>query len=206
MATEFPECELLGIDITPLQPTTVLPSNCSFERVNVLEGIPKPDNYFDYVHQRLLVGAIPAAKWKQHIQECARVCAPGGWVEIVESNGQSVNGGPACQQLNTWLAEASKKYGIDGNIVQDLDKFMREAGLTNVTKQTFTAPFGSWGGKAGELFAENAKMGCSAIQPLVTGALGVPKEEVEKMSALMLEEFESHQAYSHIYVYLGQKQ
>jgi uncharacterized membrane protein YccC len=38
MATEFPECEFLGIDIVPLQPTTILPRNCSFELVNVLEG------------------------------------------------------------------------------------------------------------------------------------------------------------------------
>jgi hypothetical protein len=38
MAADFPECEFLGIDIAPLQPTTVLPQNCSFELVNVLEG------------------------------------------------------------------------------------------------------------------------------------------------------------------------
>jgi hypothetical protein len=39
MAADFPECEFLGIDISPLQPTTVLPKNCSFELVNVLEGL-----------------------------------------------------------------------------------------------------------------------------------------------------------------------
>jgi hypothetical protein len=38
MATEFPECEFLGIDIAPLQPTTVLPRNCSFEIANAFEG------------------------------------------------------------------------------------------------------------------------------------------------------------------------
>jgi uncharacterized membrane protein YccC len=38
MASDFPECEFLGIDIAPLQPTTVLPKNCSFELVNALEG------------------------------------------------------------------------------------------------------------------------------------------------------------------------
>jgi uncharacterized membrane protein YccC len=39
MATEFPECEFLGIDIVPLQPTAVLPRNCSFELANLLEGL-----------------------------------------------------------------------------------------------------------------------------------------------------------------------
>jgi hypothetical protein len=39
MAADFPECEFLGIDIVPLQPTTILPKNCSFELANVLEGL-----------------------------------------------------------------------------------------------------------------------------------------------------------------------
>jgi hypothetical protein len=63
-------------------------------------GIPRPDNYFDYVHQRFLIGGIPANKWKQHIQEWIHVCASDGWIEIVETNGRIVDGGPACQRFN----------------------------------------------------------------------------------------------------------
>jgi SAM-dependent methyltransferase len=206
MATEFPECEFLGIDIAPLQPTTILPRNCSFELVNVLEGIPKPDNYFDYVRQRFLTGAIPSAKWEQHIQECIRVCASDGWIEFVESNAVIVDGGPACQQFDTWLIEGFKTRGIDVNMAKNLDVLMRKAGLINVTKQTFTGPFGPWGGKAGELFAQDFKLASSSMQPLVTNVFGVPKEEVERNGALMQEEFKSHRAYMEIYVYLGQKQ
>jgi hypothetical protein len=169
-------------------------------------GIPKPDNYFDYVRHRFLIGAIPAAKWKQYIQECARVCASGGWVEIIETDGRIVNGGPACQQSSTWTAQGFKTLGIDADLMQNLDELMNEAGLTNVTKQTFTAPYGSWGGKAGELFAKDFRLGTNSLQPLFTKALGVPKEEVERNCALAMEELESHQAYMNIYVYLGQKQ
>jgi hypothetical protein len=91
-------------------------------------------------------------------------------------------------------------------MAQNLNELMREAGLTNVTKQTFTTPLGPWGGRAGELFAEDFRLGSSALQPLFTNALGVPKEEVERNCALMVEEFKSHQACLNIYVYLGQKQ
>jgi hypothetical protein len=38
MATEFPGCEFLGVDVALLQPTKVLPQNCSFELVNILKG------------------------------------------------------------------------------------------------------------------------------------------------------------------------
>jgi ubiquinone/menaquinone biosynthesis C-methylase UbiE len=169
-------------------------------------GIPKPDNYFDYIHHRFLVGAIPADKWKQYIQECARVCASGGWIEIVEMTGQIVDGGPACQQLNAWLAKGSEKRGVDVNMTQKLDELMHEVGFINVRKQSFIARTGPWGGRAGELFAENAKLLSNSIQPFITDVLNVPKEEVERNCALMMEEFKSHKAYLDIYVYLGQKQ
>jgi hypothetical protein len=206
MAGDFPECEFLGIDIAPLQPTTVLPKNCSFELVNVLEGISKPGNYFDYVRHRLLVAAMPADKWMPYIQECIRVCAPGGWIEIIETDAQIINGGPACQQLDAWAIEGFKTRGIDIMMVNHLDELMREAGLINVTKQTFVGPFDAWGGKAGALFAEDFRLLTSSVQPLITNALSVPKEEYERMAALMLEEFKSHQAHINIHVYLGQKQ
>jgi ubiquinone/menaquinone biosynthesis C-methylase UbiE len=206
MSADFPECEFLGVDIAPLQPTTVLPKNCSFELTNVLEGIPKPDNYFDYIHQRFLIAAIPKAKWKQHIQECARICASDGWIEIIEPDGQFTNGGPACQQYNTWSTEGLKACGIDLDMVHRLDELMREVGLVNVTKQIFTVPIGPWGGKVGELFYEDYKILSSSVQPLFTSTLGVPKEEVERMRALLLEEFKSYSTYSTVYVYVGQKQ
>jgi uncharacterized membrane protein YccC len=38
MAVDFPGCHFLGVDVAPLQPTTVLPQNCSFELINVLKG------------------------------------------------------------------------------------------------------------------------------------------------------------------------
>jgi hypothetical protein len=152
-----------------------------------------------------LVGAIPAAKWKPYIQECARVCSSGGWIEIVETNTQIVDGGPACQLVGAWTDQGLKMRGVDVNMTQNLDELMREVGLINVTKQTFTAPIGPWGGKAGELFAEDFKLLSSSGQPFITNVLGVPKEEVERIATLMMEEFKTYQTYLNIYVYLGQK-
>jgi hypothetical protein len=169
-------------------------------------GIPRPDRWFDYVRQRFLVAAIPVYKWMQHILECVRVCASDGWVEIVETDAQIVGGGPACQQLNTWTTGGFKARGTDTNIVQNLDELMREAGLINVTKQTFFAPIGPWGGRAGELFAEDLRLGSNSIQPLVTSVFNVSKEDVDRNCTLMMREFKSHQTYMKIYVYLGQKQ
>jgi hypothetical protein len=149
---------------------------------------------------------MPTDKWRQHIQECVRVCTSGGWVEIIEPNGQIMGGGPACQRFNTWSAEGLKARGIDLNLMHHLDELMREAGLINVTRQTVRAPIGPWGGKAGELFFEDFRLLNGSLQPSFTNTLGVPKEEVEENGALLVEEYRSCQTYMDIYVYLGQKQ
>jgi hypothetical protein len=87
-------------------------------------------------------------------------------------------------------------------MVQKLNGLMRDADLINITKQTFTAPFGPLGG-AGELFAEDYKLLSSSTQLLITSVFNVPKVKVKKNCTLMVEEFKSHQAYMTIPVCLG---
>jgi hypothetical protein len=164
MATEFPECDRTGTNMVPLQLATILVQYRNVEgsykkyksRENALLTIftidrSNPDNWFDYVRHRFWAGTTPSDKWKQHIPGRARIYASGGWAEVLVTNGQIIDGGSACQQFNIRLTAGVKTRGVDLNMVQKSNGLMREAGLSNVTKQTFTAPFGPWEGKAGEL-------------------------------------------------------
>lgn len=63
MAKDFPNSQFHGIDITSTFPHDTKPSNCEFTVANLAEGIPYPDNYFDYVHQRLLILGLTNANW-----------------------------------------------------------------------------------------------------------------------------------------------
>lgn len=70
MAQEFPNAEIHGIDLSPIYPrpetsTKPIPPNCHFQLCNVLDGAPFPDNYFDFVYQRLLVYAFTPAQRRQ---------------------------------------------------------------------------------------------------------------------------------------------
>ncbi|KAG0205334.1 hypothetical protein BGX28_003042 [Mortierella sp. GBA30] len=70
MAHEFPMADIYGVDISPLYPipetsSKEVPPNCHFQLCNVLDGLPFPDNYFDFVYQRLLVYAFTQAQRKQ---------------------------------------------------------------------------------------------------------------------------------------------
>lgn len=65
MAHEFPKAQVHGVDISAIFPATIKPSNCHFQLCNILDGLPFPDNYFDFIYQRLLVYALSPAQRKQ---------------------------------------------------------------------------------------------------------------------------------------------
>ena len=57
-ADEHPSSEVVGVDLSPIQPNFI-PPNVRFE----VDDINKPwtfkDNYFDYVHARSMLGTVP---------------------------------------------------------------------------------------------------------------------------------------------------
>lgn len=83
MARLFPQAHIIGVDISAASLEYTSSPAYTFCLADVLKGLPFPDQQFEYVHQRLLVAAIPAAHWPGVIQELIRVTCPGGWVELV---------------------------------------------------------------------------------------------------------------------------
>lgn len=69
MAHEFPKAEVYGVDISAIFPTEIKPNNCHFQLCNILDGLPFPDNTFDFIYQRLLVYALSPAQRKQVYSE-----------------------------------------------------------------------------------------------------------------------------------------
>jgi ubiquinone/menaquinone biosynthesis C-methylase UbiE len=56
MATSFPNSHFYGIDFACIYPNTIKPANTHFNQGDILdpEGFPYPDEYFDYIHMRLV--------------------------------------------------------------------------------------------------------------------------------------------------------
>jgi len=82
MATNYPKAEFTGIDISPIQPSQVKPGNFTFIQANLFDGLPFPNDSFDFVFQRFLVGAIHKDKWPFVVNELTRVLKPGGYLEV----------------------------------------------------------------------------------------------------------------------------
>ncbi|CAG8771368.1 17690_t:CDS:2, partial [Racocetra fulgida] len=56
---------VVGVDISPYQPTTIKPKNFEFVMANVEERLPFDDNTFDFVFQRYLVFGLSKENWPQ---------------------------------------------------------------------------------------------------------------------------------------------
>jgi hypothetical protein len=168
-------------------------------------GISKPDGWFDYVHQRLLIAAIPKDAWQDHLIECARVCASGGWIELVETNAILVGGGLAAEQYNRWVRNGFLACNVDLMLADRLDVFLEEARFVNIRKIVYRFPFGCWGGRAGQLFAQDFRLLNYSLIPLFTKVFNISSEVVKANTEQAMKELEEYQAYAEFYVYVGQK-
>ncbi|EGO58692.1 hypothetical protein NEUTE1DRAFT_78072 [Neurospora tetrasperma FGSC 2508] len=79
-ADEFPEADVVGTDVTPIQPSWV-PANVRFELDDCNQEWTWPPNTFDFIHARMLVGVID--DWYLFHRQAFRTCKPGGYVETL---------------------------------------------------------------------------------------------------------------------------
>ena len=81
MSDKFPEAQVTGTDLSPIQPDLV-PPNCVFEIDDATLEWTWDDNFFDLIHIREMFGSI--RDWGFFFREALRCTAPGGYLEIVE--------------------------------------------------------------------------------------------------------------------------
>jgi ubiquinone/menaquinone biosynthesis C-methylase UbiE len=100
MANILPNVIITGIDISEVYQTETKPTNCTFIKHNILEGLPFQDNHFDFVFQRFLMGGLTRNNWTFVLKEIEKVTKPGGWIELVEFSFTPENYGPNLKKSN----------------------------------------------------------------------------------------------------------
>ena len=58
------------------------PPNCHFRIANASEGLPFPDDTFDYVAQHDAIFTYTEDEWHKAVNELVRVTKPGGWIQL----------------------------------------------------------------------------------------------------------------------------
>lgn len=204
IAANYPQVQVAGFDLEPVSRTGSIPLNAQFVQGNLLHGLPFPDQHFQYVHQRLLVAAIPLVNWPWVIGELKRVTAPGGWIELVEMGNTFQSAGPATEQFLTWWVAISASRGIDANKVSGLDIFLTQAHLTSVQKKVVTLPVGSWGGALGTMLAQNILAGWPTMRPLAHELLGIAPKHFDAVIEKLAQEWNTYCTTYDVYFYCVQ--
>ncbi|KAM0321803.1 hypothetical protein ACHAQA_009900 [Verticillium albo-atrum] len=148
-ADEYPNSEVIGTDISPIQPSWV-PPNLRFEIEDFTQDWTFAANSFDYVHMRYLYGSVP--EWYELFKQAYRVCRPGGWVESYEgspmchSDDGTLKEGSAMAEWGKFFFEGGKKLGRVFTPLPDnlQEKGMEAAGFVDVHSSTMKIPVGGW--------------------------------------------------------------
>lgn len=204
-AREFPGAQVTGVDVESHVPSLPHLANFHFQQANILDGLPFPNASFDFVHQRLLVGAIPALKWPAVLQELCRVTRSHGWVEVLESGVVYVHAGPATRQFQAWWGAGEKMLGFNLALLPHLDQMLKNAGLRTIQMETLQLPLGKWGGRAGEMLAKDMHAVFTSFRAVYVSRLGIPAALFEKTLAALPGEWEQYQTSYEFYVVYGQK-
>ncbi|EHK17112.1 uncharacterized protein TRIVIDRAFT_42428 [Trichoderma virens Gv29-8] len=84
MAEMFPECEVVGTDISAIAETESVPVNVFFE-IEDAEDWDRPPDHYDMIHMRWLAGSF--RDWG-FVYDCAYYSLkPGGWIEVIDFDG-----------------------------------------------------------------------------------------------------------------------
>lgn len=122
IADQYPTAAVVGVDLSPIQPSFV-PPNCSFEVDDVTLDWTYPENHFDLIHIREMFGSIP--DWDHFFEQCYRSTRPGGWVEIAEHSVEPIaddNSQPEGHFYYSWgakVVELGQKNGKSFTIWRD---------------------------------------------------------------------------------------
>ncbi|GJC84323.1 secondary metabolism regulator LAE1 [Colletotrichum liriopes] len=147
MGDEYPEADVIGIDLSPIQPEFV-PPNVHFFVDDAEVGWVYPENTFDYVHLRNMAPSIK--KWPELFAEAYRVLKPGGYIELQEM--RWVYGyddgtmGPdfAPVRMVANIKEALARLSVDMNAAKRYPIHAEDAGFVDLKHEVKKVPVGPW--------------------------------------------------------------
>jgi hypothetical protein len=98
----FPDAEVIGTDLSAIQPSAV-PPNVFFEIFDAEDedDWTYPNNFFDLIHFRNMAGSFRS--WDKMYERSISHLKPGGWIEVVDLDDHSI-------ELSKWFKTDSEMY------------------------------------------------------------------------------------------------
>ncbi|KAK2049476.1 methyltransferase domain-containing protein [Colletotrichum somersetense] len=149
MGDEYPEADVVGIDLSPIQPTW-LPPNVRFIVDDAEAEWIWPAESVDFVHARHMCMAIK--DWPRLLSQAHRALRPGGWVELQELRfhlqcDDGTMPDPAQYGYGRFVdlsMEGFRSFGIDPLGMERNSERLRAAGFERVEERVWKVPIGTW--------------------------------------------------------------
>ncbi|RDW84849.1 hypothetical protein BP6252_02439 [Coleophoma cylindrospora] len=146
-ADQYPTAQVLGTDLSPIQPDMV-PPNCRFEVDDAKDEWIYPLDHFDLVHIRTLFGSI--RDWNKLYRQAYRHLKPGGYIEQMEisiqfkSDDGTVTAESPLHRWSTLFTEAGEITGQSFRVCETMRAAIEASGFVNVVETIYKTPIGGW--------------------------------------------------------------
>ena len=146
-AEMFPNAQVTGTDLSPIQPNWV-PPNCMFEVDDVTLEWTFRKNSFDFIHSREMFGSI--ADWDFFFAQCYAHCKPGGYVECLErgvkplSDDDTVGPDHFYTLWGQTVLDMGRRWGKGFDAFEIIKEKMEQAGFVDVMETKMKWPIGGW--------------------------------------------------------------
>ena len=171
-ADAWPEAEVVGLDLSPIQPSWV-PPNLEFQVADADEPWSFAPKRFSLVHTRIMNG-FGVSSWPHFYAEAFSCLKPGGWVEnqefdctIVSDDGTFPENSKIAEWPRLWN-QSVETIGKTGRCnPQKMVEQMKEAGFINTQIIAKKMPIGPW--PKDPMLKESGKFGLIALSTGVYG-------------------------------------
>ncbi|KAL1964156.1 hypothetical protein VTN77DRAFT_7244 [Rasamsonia byssochlamydoides] len=208
-ADEYPSAQVIGTDLSPIQPAWV-PPNCVFE-IDDFETEWLYTTKFDFIHGRELEGCV--ADEDRLFAQAFKHLKSGGYFEFSGSytywfsDDDTAKKAESCQFLVKNIHLAGDKFGKSFDTVPLWKEKMEKAGFVDVKEFVFKKPVGSWSKdpKMKEIGRFQLVQQLQAVESytpaLFSRVLGWTKMEIEVLIAKVRNELKDHSLHLYVPVY-----
>ncbi|KDN66160.1 putative methyltransferase [Colletotrichum sublineola] len=148
-ADKYPSADVIGVDISPIQPEWV-PSNCKFQIDDFEQEWTWPVDHFDLIHGRNLEACISDVP--KFFKQAFAHTRPNGWVEIkdidteLRSQSKELTDDHVFRRFYTSLITAASRLGKEAEGARSgaIIKGLTQAGFVDIVEKKWKIPIGGW--------------------------------------------------------------
>ncbi|KAH8893673.1 S-adenosyl-L-methionine-dependent methyltransferase [Thozetella sp. PMI_491] len=147
MGDEYPEADILGVDLSPIQPSWC-PPNVRFIVDDVEAEWTHPPNSLDYIHIRHMTSSV--RDWPKLMSQAYNALKPGGWIELQElrfvimSDDGTLRDDSQLVKFIKGVKDGLATFGVDLLGMQKNAENAKAAGFDKVQEEAFKIPIGIW--------------------------------------------------------------